>query len=96
MSITAYMGKPGQGMTLRHLTPTPDTARNRAQWLSIADFLVRQNFRDVMRARKRAEVTCAAAPDSKLRAADGAAAQGAAHSLPVGNHGEIVAMGVGA
>ena len=84
MSITAYMGKPGQGMTLRHLTPAPDTARNRAQWLSVADFLVRQNFREVMRARLRAEAAGAAggAPATS-------AAQGATHSIPVGNHGEI-------
>lgn len=76
-------------MTLRHLTPTPDTARNRAQWLSIADFLVRQNFREVMRARLRAEAAGAVggAPATS-------AAQGAPHSIPVGNHGEIVAMGV--
>lgn len=38
---------------IRHLTRTPDTARNRAQWLSIADFLVRQNFGLVHQARQR-------------------------------------------
>lgn len=78
-------------MTIRHLTPTPDTARNRAQWLSVADFLVRQNFREVMRARLRAEAAGAAggAPATS-------AAQGATHSIPVGNHGETFVTGVGA
>lgn len=75
---------------IRHLTRTPDTARNRAQWLSIADFLVRQNFREVMRAHLRAEAAGAAggAPATS-------AAQGAPHSIPVGNHGETFVMKVG-
>ena len=62
MSITVYTGKPGEGMQYR----------NRAQWQSIADFLSRQNLREVL------ERQCAA------------------QTLPVGNHGEIVAKGVSA
>lgn len=76
---------------IRHLTRTPDTARNRAQWLSIADFLVRQNFREVMKVRMRAEAAGVAGATPVA-----SAAQGASQTLPVGNHGEIVAMGVGA
>lgn len=52
------------------------TDRNRAQWLSIADFLTCQNLRAVLAAR--------AAADGKQRAAAAACAQ----ALPVGNHGE--------
>lgn len=78
MSITMYTGKPGEGMQYR----------NRAQWQSIADFLSRQNLREVL------ERQCAA--EASKRSAVAAAAQGAAQTLPVGNHGEIVAKGVGA
>lgn len=83
-------------MTLRKLSPTPDTARNRAQWLSIADFLVRQNFREVMKARMRAELAGAQAQAAGGQQRAAAAALGAAHSIPVGNHGETFVTGVGA
>lgn len=91
MSISTYMGKPGQGMQLRSLSVAPDTARNRAQWLSIADFLVRQNFREVMKARMRAEAAGVAGATPVA-----SAAQGATRSIPVGNHGETFVTGVGA
>lgn len=79
--ISAYEGKPGEGMQYR----------NQAQWMSVADFLTRQNLAQVLQARQR----CVAA--SVAGAAQAAsAAQGASQTLPVGNHGEIVAKGVGA
>lgn len=59
-------------------------ACNRAQWLSIADFLARQNLCIVLQKRARS----AAAP--ALAGGSGAAAL---KTLPVGNHGEIVAKG---
>lgn len=63
--------------------------RNRAQWLAIGDFLARQNLRLVLQERARSEAAQALAC--------GSGAQGAQLStLPVGNHGEIVAKGVGA
>ncbi len=58
------------------------TQRNRAAWLSIADFLARQNLRMVLAARaaQRAE----GAP----LAGEASAPCAAASALPVGNHGE--------
>lgn len=55
---------------------------NESQWLSIADFLARQNLRAVLQQKARS----AAAP--ALAGGSGAAAL---KTLPVGNHGEIVA-----
>ena len=64
-------------------------SRNQNQWRSIADFLTRQNLRLVLQDRARSEAAQALAC--------GSGAQGAQLStLPVGNHGEIVAKGVGA
>lgn len=80
MSITVYTGKPGEGMQYR----------NQAQWMSIADFLTRQNLRLVLQAR---ELSVAASVAGAAQAAS--AAQGASQPLPVGNHGEIVVKGVG-
>lgn len=68
-------GKPGEGMQYR----------NRAAWMSVADFLARQNLRHVLQARARSAAAQALAC--------GSAAQGAAHSIPVGNHGDISATG---
>lgn len=79
--ISAYEGKPGEGMQYR----------NQAQWMSIADFLTRQNVRLVLQARQR---SVAAGVAGAAQAAS--AAQGASQTLPVGNHGEIVAKGVSA
>jgi len=50
--------------------------RNRAAWLSIADFLTLENLRAVLKAQ-------AAAADQRS-----AAAAACAQALPVGNHGE--------
>jgi len=55
--------------------------RNRAAWLSIADFLARQNLRAVL--AKRA----AAAASASVSAHAGAGAAGR-QALPLGNHGE--------
>ncbi len=64
-------------------------SRNQNQWRSIADFLTRQNLRLVLQERARSEAAQALAC--------GSGAQGAQLStLPVGNHGEIVAKGVSA
>ena len=63
-------------------------SRNQNQWRSIADFLTRQNLRLVLQERARSAAAQALACGSE--------AQGAQLStLPVGNHGEIVAKGVG-
>ena len=63
-------------------------SRNQNQWRSIADFLTRQNLRLVLQERARSEAAQALAC--------GSGAQGAQLStLPVGNHGEIVAKGAG-
>ena len=78
--ISAYDGKPGEGMQL---------CRNRAQWMSVADFLSRQNLGLVLQARQR---SVAAGVAGAAQAAS--AAPGASQTLPVGNHGEIVAKGV--
>jgi len=77
--ISVYEGKLGEGMQYR----------NQAQWMSIADFLTRQNLHLVL-ARQR---SVAASVAGAAQAAS--AAQGASRTLPVGNHGEIVAKGVG-
>lgn len=61
--------------------------RNRAQWQSIADFLTRQNLAIVLRAQAAA---------ARGPACGDTSAAGEARTLPVGNHGEIVAKGVGA
>ena len=82
--ISAYEGKPGEGMQYR----------NQAQWMSVADFLTRQNLRLVLQAREREASAQAQAAAGQRSAA--AAALGAAQTLPVGNHGEIVAKGVSA
>ena len=84
MSITVYIGKPGEGMQYR----------NQAQWMSVADFLTRQNLHLVLQAREREASAQAQAAAGQRSAA--AAALGAAQALPVGNHGEIVAKGVSA
>lgn len=63
--------------------------RNKAAWLSVSDFLARQNLHRVL-ARQR---SVAASVAGAAQAAS--AAQGASQTLPVGNHGEIVAKGVG-
>ena len=65
-------------------------SRNTAQWMSIADFLARQNYRLVVQAHERKARARSAAAQAL---ACGSAAQGAAQSLPVGNHGEIVLGG---
>ncbi len=68
-------------------------SRNQNQWRSIADFLTRQNLNLVLQAHERA----GGSPLAGGSCADGAAAaQGASRTLPVGNHGEIVAKGVSA
>ena len=64
--------------------------RNKAAWLSVSDFLARQNLHCVL-ARQR---SVAASVAGAAKAAS--AAQGASQTLPVGNHGEIVAKGVSA
>ena len=61
---------------------------NDAAWRSIADFLTLQNLRLVLQARARSAAAQALAC--------GSAAQGAAQTLPVGNHGEIVLQGADA
>lgn len=81
MAISTYIGRLGEGMQYR----------NQAQWMSIADFLTRQNVRLVLQARQR---SVAAGAAGAAQAAS--AAQGASQALPVGNHGEIVAKGVSA
>lgn len=68
MSITAYMGKPGEGMQ----------CRNRATWMSVADFLARQNLRQVLKARERAEAAGVAGAASAE-----SAARGASQTLPL-------------
>ena len=60
---------------------------NKAAWLSISNFLATQNLRQVLKAR--AQAAAARGP-----ACGDASAAGEARTLPVGNHGEIVAMGV--
>lgn len=66
-------------------------SRNQNQWRSIADFLTPKNPHLVLQAHERAGGT----PLAGGSCADGAArARGASQTLPVGNHGEIVAKGV--
>lgn len=64
--------------------------RNRNEWLSIGDFLARQNLRSVLKAR-----AAAASAGGKRSAAKGAAAAAPLQTLPVGNHGEIYGTGQG-
>lgn len=64
--------------------------RNKSQWLSVADFLARQNLRSVLKAR-----AAAASAGGKRSAAKGAAAAAPLKTLPVGNHGEIYGTGRG-
>lgn len=61
-------------------------SRNRNQWLSVADFLARQNLRLVLRDRQRGQ-------GGQAQRRTPAAALSAAAALPVGNHGEIVGKG---
>lgn len=56
--IYAYEGKPGEGMQYR----------NRAAWMSVADFLARQNLRQVLQARARNEAARALARASEVEA----------------------------
>lgn len=58
-------------------------SRNRNQWLSVASFLALQNLGLVLQAR--------GADGGEGR--DRSSAARAAQTLPVGNHGEIVAKG---
>lgn len=57
----------------------PAEPRNKAAWLSVADFLTLENLRAVLAAR--------AAADGK-RSADAAVRAAGASALPDGNHGE--------
>lgn len=61
-----------------------DQKRNRSEWIAIADFLARQNLRDVLRVR-----AAAARAEGAPLAGKVAARTAAASALPVGNHGEI-------
>lgn len=63
-------------------------SKNRAQWMSVADFLARQNLGLVLQAKFRAEAAGAAGVASAA-----SVAQGASQTLPAGNHGEIVLQG---
>lgn len=84
MTVSTYQGKPGEGMQYR----------NRAAWMSIGDFLARQNLHLVLQARARSAAAQASACGS---AAQGAQAQSAINfggyvgaypsSVPVGNTG---------
>lgn len=59
--------------------------RNRGAWLSVADFIVRENLRAVL----TATAASATAPGKRSAGAVAhAAALAASPSLPVGNHGE--------
>ena len=71
---------------IRCLSLTPSEARNRAEWLSVANFLATQNLRQVLQERQRSVAASVAggAPATS-------AALGAFQTLPDGNHGEIVA-----
>ena len=73
--ISVYQGKPGEGMTF---------PRNRAAWMSIADFLTHQNLRLVLKARSA---------EGAPACGEGSARSAEVHSIPVGNHGEIVSTG---
>lgn len=64
--------------------------RNDGEWLSVADFLARQNLRAVLKARAAAE-----SAGGKRSAAKGAAAAAPLQTIPVGNHGEIYGKGRG-
>lgn len=74
--ISAYEGKPGEGMQYR----------NRAAWMSVADFLTHENLRLVLKERARSAAAQALACGSVVQGAQ-------LLTLPVGNHGEIVLQG---
>ncbi|MBN9365719.1 MAG: hypothetical protein J0H59_01655 [Comamonadaceae bacterium] len=63
------------------------TGRNRAAWLSISDFLARENLREVLQAR-----AAEARAHAGVSACAGASAA-ALQSLPDGNHGENLSTG---
>lgn len=79
MSIEAINGQSGAGMLGDYMS------RNRSAWLSVADFVIRQNLRAVLSAK----AASGAAPGKRSA---GAAPHGAAlavcPALPDGNHGE--------
>lgn len=63
------------------------TGRNRAAWLSISDFLARENLREVLKAR-------AAGALAHAGVSAGAGATAAVfQTLPDGNHGENLSTG---
>lgn len=68
--VTECTGQSGLGLVPMHM------GGNKAAWLSISDFLARENLREVLAAR-------AAATGKR---SDGAAAR--AQALPDGNHGD--------
>lgn len=77
MSVDQIPGQSGAGMVRDYM------GRNHGVWLSIADFIVRENFRSVSAA------ACAAAPGKRSAGAAAQAVAGAiSSSLPDGNHGE--------
>lgn len=82
MSITAYMGKPSEGMQYR----------NHAAWMSVADFLARQNLRTVLAERAKAAAARGPACGGGAAAAQAAINFGYnARTLPPvpdGNHGD--------
>lgn len=76
---------------IRHLTRTPGTARNRAQWLSIADFLAPRSLRQALQQRQAAAARGPACGDTSAagEAAINFGGYGGAYpsSVPVGNTG---------
>lgn len=74
--IYAYEGKPAEGMQYR----------NRAAWMSVSDFLSRQNLHLALQARAKAAA-------ARGPACGDASAAGEARFIPVGNHGDISATG---
>lgn len=77
MSVDQIPGQSGAAMVRDYM------GRNRGAWLSIADFIVRENFRSVFAAAS------GAAPGKRSAgAAPHGAALAAFPSLPDGNHGE--------
>lgn len=82
--IYAYEGKPGEGMQYR----------NRAAWMSVADFLARQNLHLVLQARARSAAAQALACGSVVQGTQapsainfGGYAGAYPSSVPVGNTG---------
>lgn len=82
--IRLTQGKPGEGMQYQF-------HRNRAQWLSVADFLTRQNLRQVLQQRQSAAARGPACGDTSAagEAAINFGGYGGAYpsSVPVGNTG---------